>query len=266
MISYAQNLEDVMLARAFRGQVAGFYIDVGAMHPVLDSVTKHFYDLGWRGINIEPTALHHALLVEQRPRDVNLRVALGERPGRRVLHRVGTTGLSSFDADVLAAAASRGEPVEDEEVEVTTLAEVCRRHVSCEIDFLKIDVEGFEEQVIRGADWQRFRPRVALVEATRPGSSEPNFASWDPLLRDAGYHFAFFDGLNRFYVRRESAELLEQFQVPVNVFDDWVSHRTVDAESMVERLEARLDRLKAKRLRARLLRLFGRGAAESARR
>jgi FkbM family methyltransferase len=266
MISYAQNLEDVLLARAFRDTEAGFYIDVGAMHPVFDSVTKHFYDRGWHGINVEPAALHHALLEEQRPRDLNLRVALGEQPGRALLHRVGTTGLSSLDAAVAATSATRGEPVEDEEVEVTTLAELCRRHVSGAIDFLKIDVEGFEEAVIRGGDWQRFRPRVVVVEAIRPGSHEPSFASWDPLLRAADYDFAFFDGLNRFYVRHESAELLAHFQAPVNVLDDWLSHRTVVAEAHVAallaeqlaQLERRARKKQSKRIGARLRRAFGR--------
>ena len=257
MITYAQNLEDVLLARAFRAQSTGFYVDVGAMHPSLDSVTRHFYDLGWRGVNIEPAASHHARLVEQRPRDTNLRVALAERPGRAVLHRVGTTGLSSLDPGVFSAAASLGEQVEDEDVEVTTLAEVCRRHVADEIDFLKIDVEGLEEQVIRGGDWKRFRPRVVLVEATRPGTAQPSFETWDPLLLEARYLVAFFDGLNRFYVRSENAELLQHFTVPVNVFDDWVSHRTVLAESTVEELSTSLKRVKAKRLRSRLRRAFG---------
>jgi len=257
MITYAQNLEDVLLARAFCGRSTGFYVDVGAMHPDVDSVTKHFYDLGWHGINIEPAASHHALLVEQRPRDTNLRVALGERPGRATLHRVGTTGLSSLDPAVLSAAASLGEKIEDEDVEVITLAEVCRRHVSGEIDFLKIDVEGLEEQVIRGGDWKRFRPRIVLVEATRPGTTTPSFEAWEGLLLDAGYLFAFFDGLNRFYVRRESAELLRHFSHPVCVFDDWVSQRTVVAEAYVESLSARLTRMKSKRLSSRLRRAFG---------
>ncbi len=54
MISYAQNQEDVLLNRVFQGLSDGFYIDVGANDPVVDSVTKLFYDRGWTGINVEP--------------------------------------------------------------------------------------------------------------------------------------------------------------------------------------------------------------------
>jgi peptide methionine sulfoxide reductase MsrB len=54
LITYAQNQEDIMLHRALRDVQKGFFIDVGAQHPVVDSVTKFFYDQGWRGINIDP--------------------------------------------------------------------------------------------------------------------------------------------------------------------------------------------------------------------
>ena len=56
IVSYAQNFEDVMLHRALKNIDQGFYIDVGANDPEIDSVTKAFYDMGWRGINIEPVA------------------------------------------------------------------------------------------------------------------------------------------------------------------------------------------------------------------
>src|SRR5579863_744930 len=75
LVSYAQNGEDVLLGRAFGWQTDGFYIDVGANHPVNDSVTKAFYDRGWRGINIEPGRVFEKLAA-MRPRDVNLPIAL----------------------------------------------------------------------------------------------------------------------------------------------------------------------------------------------
>jgi len=86
MITYAQNFEDVLLARLFREVKQGFYIDVGAWHPTLHSVTKHFYDLGWSGINIEPIQHQHRLFVDERPRDINLNVAVADTPGRLCFH------------------------------------------------------------------------------------------------------------------------------------------------------------------------------------
>ena len=74
-ISYAQNFEDVMLHRALRDVKKGFYIDVGANDPVVDSVTKAFYDSGWRGINIEPVKEFYEKLQQDRPDDINLQLA-----------------------------------------------------------------------------------------------------------------------------------------------------------------------------------------------
>lgn len=75
-ISYAQNFEDVLINRVFKHKAKGFYIDVGALHPTIDSVTKAFYDIGWSGINIEPIKEYYELVQEERPRDINLNIAL----------------------------------------------------------------------------------------------------------------------------------------------------------------------------------------------
>ncbi|WP_048863371.1 FkbM family methyltransferase, partial [Acidisphaera rubrifaciens] len=93
LVSYAQNFEDVLLWRALGDVAGGFYIDAGAWHPDTDSVTRLFHDHGWRGINIEPVAEHHARLAAARPRDLCLNVALGATEGTATLHAVAGTGL-----------------------------------------------------------------------------------------------------------------------------------------------------------------------------
>jgi len=243
VISYAQNFEDVMLARAFRGLAQGFYVDVGAMDPVTHSVTCHFYEQGWHGINIEPSRSHFARLVELRPRDINLNFALGEREEVRDFFDVPESGLSSLSDEPPAADSASLSRVTVPGMRVTTLARVCAEHVGGRtIDFLKIDVEGWERQVIAGGDWRRFRPRIVVVEATRPNSPEAAWAEWEPILLGSDYLFAWFDGLNRFYVRREDAALRQHFAVPPNVFDDFVPW---DAE----RLKRERDRAAAEHAR-----------------
>src|SRR3954468_14666689 len=125
MISYAQNLEDVLLARVFSRQESGTYIDIGAGHPVEMSVTKHFYDHGWRGVNVEPIPKNHALLAAQRPGDMNLRVAVGNAAGMRTFHEcVDFDALSTFDpvqADFLRAG---GHEIRTYDVETVRCDEV----------------------------------------------------------------------------------------------------------------------------------------------
>ena len=96
-VSYAQNYEDVILRRALGDVEKGFYIDVGAYHPFVDSVSKAFYDAGWHGINIEPVSEWYKKLQQDRPNDINLQIAVGARKGNLDFFEVVGTGLSTHD-------------------------------------------------------------------------------------------------------------------------------------------------------------------------
>ena len=207
MISHAANAEDVVLHRALcAGGASGLYVDVGASSPYLGSVTRHFYEAGWRGIDVEPLAEEAAELRRARPRDVVIEAALGDVPGEVTLYVIGDErGLSSTDADVGAGYVRAGRPVRERVVAERTLADVLNEHCTEEISFLKIDVEGAEPEVLSGNDWSRWRPRVVVVEATDPWSFQQTHLRWEPALLAAGYLFASFDGINRFYARGRRA-------------------------------------------------------------
>jgi FkbM family methyltransferase len=219
LISYAQNLEDVMLWRALRQVGTGFYIDVGANDPTEDSVTRGFYDLGWSGINIEPLEKHFEDLVAARPRDVNLRLALGRQNGQLVVHETTVRGTATARETFAAQYRASGKWLRTVSVPMQTLASVCEEHVTAEIHFLKIDVEGYEREVLEGADFRRYRPWVLVIEAIEPSGGHDAFTEWEPIVLQAGYRFAYFDGLNRFYVARERAELIPRLSAPPNVHD-----------------------------------------------
>jgi FkbM family methyltransferase len=238
MISYAQNGEDVLLERLFGGQAEGFYVDIGANDPTDLSLTRHFYDRGWHGVNVEPVPDAYARLCAERPRDVNLNVGLSDRAGAMTFYEVADqTVLSTFSAEQAALYRAEGRPVVERPVRVLSLAEVCAAYVDRTIDFLSIDVEGLEREVLAGGDWQRWRPRVVLLEAVRPNTQEPTHQDWEPLLLEAGYLFAYFDGLNRFYVRGEEPALLEAFRVPVNVCDNYVYYPYFQQVENLRRIE-----------------------------
>ncbi len=219
--SYAQNAEDVVLWRALKDVVEGCYVDVGAAHPVIDSVTKAFYERGWSGIDVEPTDAYAADLRADRDRDIVVQACAGDAPGTATLHMVLGTGLSTVTDDVERVDAKRYDVV-DVEVPVVTLDDLLVEH-GCDgrdIHFLKVDVEGFEEQVLRGTDLSRWRPWIVVVEATLPNSTQQVHDRWEHLLVDAGYRFCLFDGLNRFYASPDHPELVEILSFPVCVFDE----------------------------------------------
>lgn len=219
--SYAQNGEDIVLWRALGHVTGGTYVDVGAADPDVDSVTKAFYERGWSGVDIEPSREHAAALRSARPRDVVVEECAGAAAGTLVLHEVSGTGLSSVVLSAIEALDESDGATADIEVPVRRLDDMLEVAGLADrpIHFLKIDVEGFEEDVLRGIDLDRWRPWVVVVEATAPRSRIPAHHSWEPILLDHRYTFCLFDGLNRFYAAEEHNELVDVLAAPACVFD-----------------------------------------------
>jgi FkbM family methyltransferase len=248
-VSYAQNYEDVMLARALANVERGFYIDVGAQDPRFDSVTKAFYDQGWHGINLEPVEHWHRRLQDERPRDINLCLAAGDHEGTIEFHETDESGLSTASAEFARRHRAQGHALRTRQVPVSTLDAICRAHDVREVHFLKVDVEGAEAEVLRGLDLARLRPWIILVEATEPNSRTSTHAQWESLVTDHDYRMAYQDGLNRYYLAREHEDLAPAFASPPNIFDDFVRRELVDLGTMLgERiagLEAQVERVQA---------------------
>jgi FkbM family methyltransferase len=209
-LSYAQNLEDYHLELMFAGQDAGTYIDVGGGHPVADNVSFWFYLKGWRGLIVEPQQVLADLYAHVRPRDHTVSCLAGASDGEAQFHVVEKLhGFSSTVREHAEGAAQFGAAFQTITKPVRTLAALIDEAGlgAAPIDFLKIDVEGAEAQVLAGMDFARHRPCVILLEAVAPGSMEDAFAAWERDLLARGYRFVFFDRLNRFYVADEAATL-----------------------------------------------------------
>lgn len=208
-LSYAQNLEDYHLSLAFADQSTGTYVDIGGSHPVAGSVSFWFYQRGWQGIVVEPQQRLASLHRQVRPRDTVVEGLIGRQSGSADLFVVDTLHAltTTIQANALSAR-GLGADVQTIKMPMLTLADLCAAHGIETIDFLKIDVEGAEADVIAGGDWQRHRPKVVVVEAIKPISCEPSWDAWEDMLLAHGYRFALFDTLNRFYVADEHPEIL----------------------------------------------------------
>jgi FkbM family methyltransferase len=208
-LSYAQNLEDYHLSLAFAGQPTGTYIDIGGGHPVAGSVSFWFYERGWRGIVVEPQETLAALHRRVRPRDTVVSSLIGRENGDATLFVVDRLHALTTTVEAYADNARNfGAGVRSVTLPAMTLADLCSSHGVTTIDFLKIDVEGAEADVIAGGDWRRYRPKVVVVEAIKPLSGEPAWEAWEGMLLAQGYRFVLFDTLNRFYAAEEHPEIL----------------------------------------------------------
>jgi len=240
IISYAQNYEDVMLWRALKDIPAGFYIDIGANDPDVESVTKLFYNAGWRGINVEPVQAHYQDLQRKRPADINVRAAIGEASGTIELWEPEVRGWATASVDVISQLQKEGYAGSMQTVPLMTLTELCEQNVNGDIHFLKIDVEGFEKAVLQGMDFIRFRPWILVIEATEPNSQVESFTDWEHLVTQADYRLAYQDGLNRFYLADEHSALAAALRYPPNVFDDFERVELVCTREALNQANARV--------------------------
>ena len=221
-VSYAQNFEDVMLWRALKHVENGFYIDIGAQDPVVDSVSLAFYEHGWRGVHVEPTQQYSDKLRQARPDETVVQVAIGSEAGTLTFYEFEGTGLSTADPDIARRHQEAGFHCNETLVSVISLDALFERIGVQDIHWLKLDVEGLEKPVLESWTSSSILPWVLVIESTRPLTQEQSHDEWEQLLLDKGYEYVYFDGLNRFYISPGHTDLAKSFSSPPNIFDDFL--------------------------------------------
>ena len=166
--SFSSAGEDMILRHLLGSdKMSGFYVDVGAFHPTLFSNTYFFYLNGWRGINVEARPGSKQLFDKVRPRDVNLELGVSRERGSMTYYFIAEDSpMNSFSPDFLRQIKMLEHVKSQIPVSTLPLAEVLERHVPAgqSIDFMNVDVEGHDFEVLESNDWARFRPRIIVVE------------------------------------------------------------------------------------------------------
>lgn len=234
-ICFSQNFEDVVLWRALGHVTNGRYLDVGAQHPSIDSVSRSFYLAGWRGVHVEPVPAYADAIRADRPDEVVIQAAVGKGTAPIVIHAIEGTGLSTGDPEIAAAHAAAGHPAVPIKVPQISLASLLDRFIGSDLHWLKIDVEGMEAEVLASWEDSTVRPWVVLVEAIDPTTNQATDAAWRSHVESRGYHEVLFDGVSRFFVADERPELDASFAAPANCLDDfmmswhhWICANAVD--------------------------------------
>jgi FkbM family methyltransferase len=167
VLSFSQEGEDLVLQRIFAARRDGFFVDVGAHHPVRFSNTHRFYRQGWRGINVEPNPAAMPLFARLRKRDVTLNLAISEAPGKRDYYAFAEGALNTLDRDTAQRQIDIGHALASVmPINVLPLRAVLETHLPADqaIDFLTIDAEGHDLVILKSNDWSRFRPQIVLTE------------------------------------------------------------------------------------------------------
>lgn len=177
-VSYSQEGEDLILKKHFGNKENGFFVDIGAHHPFRFSNTYLFYKNGWRGINIDAMPGSMELFKKYRSEDINLETAISDINSEFDFYIFNESALNTFNKEE-AIIKSKIEPYKIESIEqirTYTLGEILDAHLPKHkhIDFISIDVEGLDMQVLLSNDWDKYKPSMILVEDLR-GSIEDVF-------------------------------------------------------------------------------------------
>ena len=202
--SYSQNQEDLLLDKLLNYKKRGLYVDVGAYDPYRFSNTMRFYRRGWRGMNIEPNRQYWQRFLSVRDGDINLNAGVGEKRGALTFYAMDPPTLSTFQKEQVAAYRKQGfRLAETVAVPVYTLKEIFRKHLGNKtIDFMSIDVEGMEMQVLRSNDWEAYRPRYLCIESVDFPKTKNNGrtnGNIEAFLQTVKYKKVYDNNLNSFY-------------------------------------------------------------------
>ncbi len=245
-VSYAQNFEDALLWRALKHVGKGTYIDIGAWDPNYDSVSKAFYEQGWRGIHVEPNPRYADVIRRERPDELVLQAAVLDHSESLTYYEiVDNPGMSTVKADIAEERRRQGHNFVVHDVPSVTLDHVLGRAATDEIHWLKIDVEGAEAAVLKSWVKSRRRPWVVVIEAIDPVTRSENYRDWENLILSKGYSFVYFDALNRYYVSKAHPELKEYFRYGVCLFDEvQTCENNWTAGAIVQRYKGELEQVR----------------------
>lgn len=165
--SYSQEGEDLLIYRLLNKKKHGFYVDVGAYDPNRFSNTKFFYNKGWSGINIEPDPDNYKKFLKARSRDINLNIGVGAKNGKMSFYQIFPDTLSTFSKKQAQFYEKIGfKIIGRKKFQIKRLDSVIRKYCKDKtIDFLSIDTEDYETEVLKSNNWKLFRPKIICIES-----------------------------------------------------------------------------------------------------
>lgn len=203
--SFSQKGEDLEIEKILGNKKKGFYVDVGAHSPDLFNNTKRFYEKGWTGINIEPNPVLFETIQKKRKKDMNLNIGIGKKGGIATFYEFESDSLSTFSEKEKKAKEKLGYKLKKEhKINVLSLKDVFKKYSRNKIDFISVDTEGLDYEVLESNDWVKYRPTLVCVETGEFGNMLNSKRSTkkekiQKLMIENNYAEVFTNGLNTIY-------------------------------------------------------------------
>lgn len=207
--SWSQEGEDLIVARFMEPRTTGFYVDVGAHDPFRFSNTAFFHARGWRGLAIEPDPNGADRIRRYRPTDVVVNLGVAQARSEMTFFRFDEPALNTFSAALAQLRQQRDgyKIIEEIKVRVDRLDNILSQHLAGEqkIDFMTVDAEGFDLEVLRSNDWQRFRPEVVVAECFHRSMKAVADDEVTMFMESVGYDLVAKAANSAFFAAREMA-------------------------------------------------------------
>jgi len=164
--SYSQNGEDIIIDKLLNKKGGETYIDIGANDPFRFNNTYRFYNKGWKGVNIEPDEYNYARLAKARPNDINLNIGIGLNEGKHIFYKFLPDTLSTFSKKNANKYIKAGfKLIDKKKLQIRKLSYIFSTFFSDKkVSFISIDTEGYELQILKSNNWNKYRPQVICIE------------------------------------------------------------------------------------------------------
>ena len=189
-LCYSQNGEDLILNRFLENKEKGFFIDVGAHHPIRFSNTYLFYKKGWSGINIDAMPGSMTKFNKIRPKDINIENGIGIKKDKLTFYQFNESALNTFSKEEAFSKNKSGYKImKSNLVNVDTLENILDKYIpeNTQIDFLNIDAEGKDEEVLISNNWEKYKPNYILIEILREEDIDDTSSSIKKFLKSKDY-------------------------------------------------------------------------------
>lgn len=164
---WSQEGEDIILSRIFSKKTKGFYVDVGAHHSSRFSNTYKLYKENlWRGINIDANFESYSNLQKNRSRDINIHIGISNTKKSLRFYTFTDGALNTFNKKKMLDVKKKYKLIDNKIIICKKLSEILDNFIkkSQKIDLLNIDAEGNDLQVLKSNNWNKYLPKIIIVE------------------------------------------------------------------------------------------------------